>query len=548
MGERDARLETGRPGGSLFSVLEWYDGTFADPILYSYVYNPFHALILIFLKQSGVIAPVPQALHQQIVDSSGQSQASQSPLSPVFAPANVPSPPPASSGAGVRRHQSLTYGAPHSGAAGVKRSGTLAGIKPRRNNTIGLGSDVTPGSAGPETPSPPEVEENFEEDLEEEEYYQQPMSGTQQLQASGYTGSPIGKSPWNTPGREWRGANNQAFGGMNGVPSTMDDVQRALSALELSSSGASPRGTPQLMQVNNPAQGQVQPPRFTNQPSPGLRGPNNGGSGLRSADLRLVTDFNSQINASPLYQNNQVQQNATGQSYQGPFGVTSYVPPIGHGAPGQPGSSRASGGLGGMGGPGGGRTGQLNNEQGQGVAGHLDDRAVNVGGIMWDTKDRVLGNRSSNPNLQYQSQQGIQGWNNGGGLPVPSIPTQYLQPQPQAPRLGAVTNYGSGLGQQQPGNNGGQASNNPGPQGYVGSPIDVPTLIATKGYNPTSFEIRPSFARYFVIKSYTEDDVHKSLKYEIWSSTDPGNKRLDKAFKECAGRGPIYLFFSVNTR
>ena len=53
-------------------------------------------------------------------------------------------------------------------------------------------------------------------------------------------------------------------------------------------------------------------------------------------------------------------------------------------------------------------------------------------------------------------------------------------------------------------------------------------------------------ARFFVIKSYTEDDVHKSLKYEIWSSTDPGNKRLDKAFKETAGRGPIYLFFSVN--
>jgi hypothetical protein len=53
-------------------------------------------------------------------------------------------------------------------------------------------------------------------------------------------------------------------------------------------------------------------------------------------------------------------------------------------------------------------------------------------------------------------------------------------------------------------------------------------------------------ARYFVIKSYTEEDVHKSIKYEIWSSTDPGNKRLDKAFKETAGRGPIYLFFSVN--
>ena len=37
-----------------------------------------------------------------------------------------------------------------------------------------------------------------------------------------------------------------------------------------------------------------------------------------------------------------------------------------------------------------------------------------------------------------------------------------------------------------------------------------------------------------MIKSYTEDDVQKSLKYEIWSLTDPGNKRLDKAFKENA--------------
>lgn len=68
-------------------------------------------------------------------------------------------------------------------------------------------------------------------------------------------------------------------------------------------------------------------------------------------------------------------------------------------------------------------------------------------------------------------------------------------------------------------------------------PLDVTTLIK-----------HAAQARYFVIKSYTEDDVHKSLKYEIWSSTDPGNKRLDKAFKECGGRGPIYLFFSVNAR
>jgi hypothetical protein len=41
-------------------------------------------------------------------------------------------------------------------------------------------------------------------------------------------------------------------------------------------------------------------------------------------------------------------------------------------------------------------------------------------------------------------------------------------------------------------------------------------------------------------------DVHKSLKYDIWSSTNLGNKRLDRAFRESASSGPIYLFFSVN--
>ncbi|GAA5835529.1 hypothetical protein JCM9279_004572 [Rhodotorula babjevae] len=78
------------------------------------------------------------------------------------------------------------------------------------------------------------------------------------------------------------------------------------------------------------------------------------------------------------------------------------------------------------------------------------------------------------------------------------------------------------------------------------TPIDVNSLVAKKGYNPAVFDLKPHNARFFVIKSYTEEDVHKSLKYEIWASTDLGNKRLDRAFRESAGKGPIYLFFSVN--
>merc|ERR550534_3465570 len=73
-------------------------------------------------------------------------------------------------------------------------------------------------------------------------------------------------------------------------------------------------------------------------------------------------------------------------------------------------------------------------------------------------------------------------------------------------------------------------------------------------YNPISFDMNSKNARYFVIKSFSEDDVHRSIKYGIWCSTDHGNKRLDAAFKAQKSaaigysfiQGPIYLFFSVN--
>nr|XP_045583431.1 YTH domain-containing family protein 2-like isoform X2 [Procambarus clarkii] len=65
-------------------------------------------------------------------------------------------------------------------------------------------------------------------------------------------------------------------------------------------------------------------------------------------------------------------------------------------------------------------------------------------------------------------------------------------------------------------------------------------------YNPKDFDLNPKNARFFVIKSYSEDDIHRSIKYEIWCSTEHGNKRLDAAFHEREGKGPVYLFFSVN--
>lgn len=76
-------------------------------------------------------------------------------------------------------------------------------------------------------------------------------------------------------------------------------------------------------------------------------------------------------------------------------------------------------------------------------------------------------------------------------------------------------------------------------------------LRGKNNYNPTDFDLTAPNARFFVIKSYSEDDIHRSIKYEIWCSTEHGNKRLDQAYRErerdgVGGMGPVYLFFSVN--
>lgn len=71
-------------------------------------------------------------------------------------------------------------------------------------------------------------------------------------------------------------------------------------------------------------------------------------------------------------------------------------------------------------------------------------------------------------------------------------------------------------------------------------------LKSSNLYNPKEFNLNPKSARFFIIKSYSEDDIHRSIKYNIWCSTDHGNKRLDAAFREQEGKGPVYLIYSVN--
>lgn len=70
-------------------------------------------------------------------------------------------------------------------------------------------------------------------------------------------------------------------------------------------------------------------------------------------------------------------------------------------------------------------------------------------------------------------------------------------------------------------------------------------------YNKTDFQIEYENAKFFMIKSYNEDDVHKSVKYNVWASTPNGNKKLDAVFWEAerlmkkGSKCPIFLFFSV---
>ncbi|KAG2640193.1 YTH domain-containing protein ECT1-like [Panicum virgatum] len=98
-------------------------------------------------------------------------------------------------------------------------------------------------------------------------------------------------------------------------------------------------------------------------------------------------------------------------------------------------------------------------------------------------------------------------------------------------------------------------------QQWLGATTEVPAkeqdLPATNGshaavknqYNLPDFAETYSDAKFFIIKSYSEDDVHKSIKYNVWASTPNGNKKLDAAYQEAKEKScesPVFLLFSVN--
>lgn len=65
-------------------------------------------------------------------------------------------------------------------------------------------------------------------------------------------------------------------------------------------------------------------------------------------------------------------------------------------------------------------------------------------------------------------------------------------------------------------------------------------------YNPAEFNLSPKGARFFVMKTRIEESLHDSIKLGLWCSTIQGSRRVDAAFKERDGKGPVYMFFSVS--
>ncbi|KAM7090879.1 LOW QUALITY PROTEIN: YTH domain-containing family protein 1, partial [Ciconia maguari] len=188
------------------------------------------------------------------------------------------------------------------------------------------------------------------------------------------------------------------------------------------------------------------------------------------------------------------------------------------------------------------------------------------------TKTAVIGGALPPPPIKHNMDIGT--WDNKGPVakvPAPqqipspqSVPQQQIvqpatqpppltQPQYQTPqqppqnRWVAPRNRNAAFGQSGgTGNdsNSGSAQPNPVPSGES-QPV-LEKLKAAHSYNPKDFEWNIKNGRVFIIKSYSEDDSHRSIKYSIWCSTEHGNKRLDSAFRSMNSKGPVYLLFSVN--
>ena len=72
-------------------------------------------------------------------------------------------------------------------------------------------------------------------------------------------------------------------------------------------------------------------------------------------------------------------------------------------------------------------------------------------------------------------------------------------------------------------------------------------LIDINTKNANLYEKIDGNSKFFIIKSFSEEDVHKSIKYGVWSSSKNGNLTLSNAFQITKEKnGNVFLFYSCN--
>ena len=77
--------------------------------------------------------------------------------------------------------------------------------------------------------------------------------------------------------------------------------------------------------------------------------------------------------------------------------------------------------------------------------------------------------------------------------------------------------------------------------------LKYPHLIDINKRNSKIFKKINENSKFFVIKSLTEEDIHKSIKYEVWCTSRLGNFTLNNAFYSTRQKGGnVYLLFSCN--
>ncbi|XP_041080935.1 YTH domain-containing family protein 1-like isoform X1 [Polyodon spathula] len=164
----------------------------------------------------------------------------------------------------------------------------------------------------------------------------------------------------------------------------------------------------------------------------------------------------------------------------------------------------------------------------------------------WDNKGPVTRVPTPQQQLAMSPQSAAQQMQLVSAQPQHQIPPQQYQNMQPQNRWVAPRNRNAGYGGQGADSNStGNASSGNAIPGTESHPV-LEKLRAAHSYNPKDFDWNLKNGRVFIIKSYSEDDIHRSIKYSIWCSTEHGNKRLDSAFRTMNSKGPVYLLFSVN--